>query len=209
MSKNVPLRILAVLFVILLSISSLAILTVNAQEENTWTNLASMPTPRSGLGVAAVNDKIYAIGGTISSGFAPSLPGSAILGNEDISGQVGINEEYNPTTNTWVQKAPMLTPRILFAIGVCQNKIYCIGGKTKTGYTAINEVYDPATNTWETKAPLPQATGWLKANVVEDKIYAIDYQGINYMIQIQIHGQLKNQHLSRPQLIMPQPHLII
>jgi hypothetical protein len=149
--------------------------------EGSWTTKAPMHQARSGLGVAAVNGKIYAIGGTTASGFLPSMPGSMILGLSDIGGLVGTNEEYDPVTNIWTYKASMPTPRIMFATAVCQNKIYCIGGKTAEGYTSVNEVYDPFTDTWETKAPMPEATGWLTANVVKDKIYLIDYSGKNFL----------------------------
>ncbi|MGB9853462.1 MAG: kelch repeat-containing protein [Candidatus Bathyarchaeales archaeon] len=43
-----------------------------------------MPTPRSWVGVAIVNGKIYAIGGSYDS-----------------HGEV---EEYDPATNTWTKK---------------------------------------------------------------------------------------------------------
>jgi len=132
-----------------------------------------MQQARSGLGVAAVNGKIYAIGGSNASGFAPSIPGSAVLGNRDIGGHLGTNEEYDPETDTWTYKASMPTPRIVFATAVYQNKIYCIGGKTSDSYTGVNEVYDPATDTWETKTSMPTARGWLTANVVGGKIYLI------------------------------------
>jgi len=141
--------------------------------EDYWTSKAPMQVARSGLGVAVVNGKIYAIGGTTTSGFAPSIPGSAVLGNRDIGGHVGTNEEYDPETDTWAYKASMPTPRIVFATAVYQNKIYCIGGKTADGYTAVNEVYDPATDTWETKTAMPTARGWLTVNVVNNKIFVI------------------------------------
>jgi len=138
--------------------------------EDYWTSKAPMQAARSGLGVAAVNGKIYAIGGSNASGFAPSMPGSSVLGNED---NVAANEEYDPATDTWTYKASMPTPRIHFAIAVYQNKIYCIGGYTENGYTGVNEVYDPATDTWETKTSMPTARGGLTANVVNGKIYLI------------------------------------
>jgi N-acetylneuraminic acid mutarotase len=141
--------------------------------EDSWATKAPMQVARSGLGVAAVNGKIYAIGGSNSSGQAPSIPGSAVLGNRDIGGHVGTNEEYNSETDTWAFKTPMPTPRILFATAVYQNKIYCIGGKTSDGYIGVNEVYDPKTDTWETKTSMPTVRGWLEANVVGDKIYLI------------------------------------
>jgi N-acetylneuraminic acid mutarotase len=142
--------------------------------EDSWATKAPMQQARSGLGVAAVNGKIYAIGGSNASGFAPSIHGSWIFGgNISNYNLLGTNEEYNPETDTWTYKASMPTPRIIFATAVYQNKIYCIGGKTSDGYTGVNEVYDPATDTWETKTPMLTARGWLTANVVGGKIYLI------------------------------------
>jgi N-acetylneuraminic acid mutarotase len=142
---------------------------VNATE-NSWTTKAPMQQARSGLGVAAVNGKIYAIGGSNESGFAPSMPGSSVYSSKDA---VGTNEGYDPATDMWTFKKPMPTPRLHFAIAAYQNKIYCIGGYTSDGVTGVNEVYDTETDTWETKTPMPTARRGLTANIVGDKIYLI------------------------------------
>lgn len=145
--------------------------------EDSWVPKAPMQQARAGLGVVAVNGKIYAIGGTTASGQYPP----------DISsgGLVGTNEEYDPATNTWTTKASMPTPRDYFAIAAYQNKIYCIGGaigftavEGKPGFysyvtSGVNEVYDTVTNTWETKTPMPFNGMKLRANVVNDKIYVM------------------------------------
>lgn len=161
---------------------------VSAASPDSWTTKTPMQQARSVLGVAAVNGKIYAIGGSTSSGFAPSIPPSAAYGDINLGGFVGTNEEYDPISDKWTYKAPMPTPRMALAIAVYQNKIYCIGGRSVAGdsnggYTGVNEVYYPATNTWETKAPMPTATGWLIANVVDGKIYVMDYSGTNYVYE--------------------------
>jgi hypothetical protein len=144
--------------------------------ENTWTNKASMNQARAGLGVVAVNGKIYAIGGSTASG---TYPPDMFRG-----GFVGTNEEYDPTTDTWTTKVFMPTPRAYFAVAAYQNKIYCIGGAVgfsfddRSGFysyveSIANEVYDTATNTWETKTPLPYAQMGLQASVVNGKIYVV------------------------------------
>ena len=136
--------------------------------EDSWASRAPMHVARSSLGVAAVNGKIYAIGGTTLSGMWPSESG----------GIVDTNEEYDPVKDSWASKTAMPTPRYDFAIAVYQSKIYCIGGSTGISsngqvFTEANEVYDPATNTWETRAPMPTPRSYLTANVVNDKIYLI------------------------------------
>jgi N-acetylneuraminic acid mutarotase len=137
--------------------------------------------PRSVLGVAAVNGKIYAIGGSTASGFAPGVPATAVYASSDVGGFVGTNDEYDPVSNTWTSKKPMPAPRYVFAIAAYQGKIYCIGGRTSSGYTGTNEVYDLATDTWQTKTPMPTAEGWLTANAVNGKIYVMDQSGTNYV----------------------------
>jgi hypothetical protein len=129
-----------------------------------WTRKASMKVARFDLGVAVVNGKIYAIGGSTRSGGGGTRSGPLPV----TGGVVGTNEEYDPTTDTWTTKAPMPTPRGDFATAVYQNKIYCIGG-----VGGVNEVYDPATDTWENKTSMPTPRGYIKGNVVNGKIYVI------------------------------------
>jgi N-acetylneuraminic acid mutarotase len=147
-----------------------------AVAEDTWVAKAPMHQARAGLGVAAVNGKIYAIGGSTASG---PYPPDCFAG-----GFVGTNEEYDPETDTWTTKASMPTPRDYFAIAAYQNKIYCIGGAI--GFTVdqwglfhsyvasgVNEVYDTVTSTWETKTPMPVIGMEIQAHVINGKIYVM------------------------------------
>jgi N-acetylneuraminic acid mutarotase len=155
MSKSAAL----LLILVFLTASSLAVkpaLSSADVAEDSCVSKAPMHVARSGLGVVAVNGKIYAIGGTTATGTAQHTTGSV----------VGTNEEYDPATDTWTFKASMPTPSAGFATAVYQNKIYCIS-------EGVNEVYDPATDTWETKTPMPTARTGLQANVVNGKIYLI------------------------------------
>jgi N-acetylneuraminic acid mutarotase len=124
--------------------------------ENSWITRPPMPNAKSGLKVAVVNGKIYAVG--------PD----------------GTNEEYDPATLMWTTKESIPTPRSSFGIAVHQNKIYVIGGNV--GFDSatelpilcsLNEVYDPLTDTWESKKPMPTNRSQLSANVVNGKIYLI------------------------------------
>jgi len=157
----------------------------------TWATKASMSKARGGLGVVALDGKIYAIGGEEKA-------------LQHASGDIYLlttNEEYNPATDTWTLKSSMPTARTNFAIAAVQGKIYCMGGiigieaysnfpqssgsqtETERSYTLTNfvhyrailtnanEVYDPATDTWETKAPLPSNMSGATANVVNERIY--------------------------------------
>jgi N-acetylneuraminic acid mutarotase len=143
---------LAIVFLSVLASCAFEVQPTRAAED-AWATKQSMPTARSGLGVAVVNGKIYAIGGDDGN---------------------NVTEEYNPITNIWTAKKPMPTGRDRFGMAVYQNKIYVIGGATADGFTAVNEVYNPLTNTWETKAPMPKGSrAELTASVVNGKIYVV------------------------------------
>ncbi|MBM4400414.1 MAG: hypothetical protein FJ045_00510 [Crenarchaeota archaeon] len=132
-----------------------------------WTPRAPMRTARSGVAIAVYQNKIYCIGGTLGKS------------NNTVSGFTGANEVYNPKTNTWEIKEPMLTPRADLQASVVDGKIYLIGGKVYWGaepyYHELNvtEVYDPATNSWTTKAPMPIPALGYASEVVDGKIYVI------------------------------------
>ena len=155
-SINKRIQMLMLMFILsAIVVSAFNFPCAKAVDQDSWTSLTPMPTARGGLGVAVVDDKIYAIGG---------LSGDAPLGN---------NEQYDPVANAWTAESPMPTARSGFAIAVYNNTIYCIGGTINHAYVGNAEVYDPATNTWETKASMPTPRADLIANVVGDKIYLI------------------------------------
>ncbi|PVX24418.1 MAG: hypothetical protein CW691_07670 [Candidatus Bathyarchaeum sp.] len=154
MNKGLPIVVL--LFVSAFLSSPLLVSSVYATEDS-WTTLEPMSTAKGYVGVAVVNGKIYAMGGSYDS--------------------CGV-EEYDPATDTWTTKTPMSTPRIWFGLAVVDNKIYIIGGDSgnwTTGetLTKINEVYDPATDRWETKASMNVKREAISASVVDGKIYVI------------------------------------
>jgi len=135
--------------------------------EDSWTILAEMPTGRTGLGVATVDGRIFAIGGTVDSRFT------------------NINEMYDPKTDTWIKKTSMPTPRSNFGVAVYQNKIFIFGGYgyiygSVPGFIGTTEVYDPETDTWDTRASIPTSREGLCANVVDNKIYLIGGNDIQY-----------------------------
>ena len=132
---------------------------------DSWNTKSPMNQPRQGIGVVAINEKIYAIGGVASGSF------------------VGTNERYDPKTDTWVTLEPMSTPRGYFSIVAYKGKIYCMGGYIRSGilggdnsdtHSLANECYDIATNSWSTKANVPFSGGGYNAHVVDDQIFVID-----------------------------------
>ena len=149
---------------------------VKAGEIDTWIKgLASMPTVRQAIRCEIVNEKIYCIGGMISSG--------------SFTNKV---EVYDPVTNTWETKAPMPTARAVVGTIVFDEKIYCIGGTNGTILNKV-EVYDPATNTWETKASMPTARSGLAVSEINRKIYCIGgYNGSSRVTTVEVYDPATN-----------------
>lgn len=172
---------------ILLSVTTqldLNVVEAQSSAADSWAEETPMPIARSFLGAAAVDDKIYAIGGR----------------NEDTV--FGLNQQYDPETGIWVDKAEMPTPRFGFAIATYQGKIYCIGGAPTLHFSlgnfefnlsTANEVYDPATDTWTTQASMPQGSD-AKAAVVNNKIYVISSSMLNPNLRLtQVYDPQTNQ----------------
>ena len=126
-----------------------------------------MPTPRSVFAIAAYMNKIYVMGGI----FAANRP--------DYSGYTGVNEVYDPSTDTWETMEPMPTPRSALQANVADDGIYLIGGAKYSvipptfsqSTEGVNEVYDPLTDSWSTKTPDPIKISLYPSAVVDNKIY--------------------------------------
>lgn len=140
---------------------------------NSWTAGVSMPSPRAEGVAAAINGKIYWIGGRV-----PETPTSAHFNEHKDS---KLNEMFDPATGRWSTRALAPTARNSAASAVIGGKIYVVGGrrfiKSTDGKTRMAnfenlEVYDPRTDRWETKAPMPQGQGGLGAAVVDGKLHA-------------------------------------
>jgi hypothetical protein len=135
--------------------------TVEAYDPGTnkWTAKAPMLTARSGLAVGVVNvngnDILYAIGGS------------------DGVNTLATVEAYDPTSNTWTPKTPMLTPRYGLGVGVVNGQIYAVGGFIAPDQSSPVEAYDPVANGWVPKASMPVGRILLGVDVVNNILYAV------------------------------------
>jgi N-acetylneuraminic acid mutarotase len=143
----------------------------NVCRAGTWATAATMPTSRTMVGAAVGADGlIYAIGGYLDAGAV-----------------TGVNEVYNPATNSWSSRAVMPTPRYGFAaVLATDHKIWTIGGDYDSNFlndgpSVKVEAYDPTTNTWQTMPQLPQGRYLPAAAVGTDgRIYVTG--GFNYTL---------------------------
>jgi len=139
--------------------------TVEAYDPVTdkWTAKASMPTPRSMLGVGVVDGIIYAVGGASGQKQYPTV------------------EAYDPATNRWTEQSdmPTITPsgfshgRAALAVGVVDNKLYAVGGFVVYQETNLVDVYDPASDSWAASQPMPTMRQSLGVGVIDGILYAV------------------------------------
>jgi N-acetylneuraminic acid mutarotase len=141
-----------------------------AQDQGGWSAASTMPTGTGDSGVAALDGKIYVVGG--SSFYPHIVPTSPDMG----SGTWGssVNYEYDPATDKWRQLAPL--PIGLSHVGVVglDHKLYAFGGFTSLIHANAQNaavVYDPAANAWQWLPPLNSRRGSVSAAEVGGKIH--------------------------------------
>ena len=126
---------------------------------DSWTHKRHLNMRRGAPAVAAVNGKIYAIGGKGDHGPLDTV------------------EVFDPDTNTWTTtESKMPHPRNRSAAAFVDGKIYVMGGETlgpSGEIISTVDVYDPSKDKWETVDPLPTARRLLGAAAVNSTIYAV------------------------------------
>lgn len=124
---------------------------------DSWTQKASLPgVPRRDAFAFSVNGKGY-----VGAGYSQA---ESVVGVE-----LADFWEYNPTTNSWTQKANYPMP-IYFATGFSVGtKGYVCGGKTGPNfYTSQMYEYNPATNNWSPRASFPGGVRYQMSSFVID-----------------------------------------
>lgn len=150
-------------------------------DSRSWSELPPMPTARGALAAAAVDKKIYVVGGaTIPSGV--DLPDGLRAGGP--IELLATMEMFDTETNTWTSMKPMTLARNHHDVAYLDGKLYAIGGTIGScfpgGWSSnvpMNEVYDIATDSWSTRAPMPTARSGVGAAALEGKIYVIGGEG--------------------------------
>jgi len=159
------------------------VITENSTEEydlatGKWASKKAMPTSRRRFAVAVFENKIYVIGG---------YNGSIVGLHWMIPVVTGINEAYDPATDTWEKKSPMLTPRASSRANVVGEKIYLLGGAAQvplessllpsTNWSNLNEVYDPSNDSWARVSSMPTMVSSFTSVVVDNSVYVMGGMG--------------------------------
>jgi N-acetylneuraminic acid mutarotase len=143
-------------------------------QSNRWISKAPMPTARHHLELAVADGKLFALGGRILGDGVPSTDIEQSLSS------FNRNEMYDPATDKWTVKQPMLEKLSVFGSASANSQIYIFGGEDiNGGYLDGVEKYDPLSNKWTYEPPMPSKRIGLKAVTVGDKIYTIGGQLYN------------------------------
>ena len=125
-------------------------------DRNNWTKITHPPMDNNWAKVVAYQNKIYVIGGSAKT---PT-------------------QVYDPSTDTWENKAPI--PETIYGHqpNVVDNKIYVISGGSPAFIGLVKAsnttyVYDPATDSWYKMAPIPEPVIAYASAVMDDKIFII------------------------------------
>ncbi|MCK6619114.1 MAG: hypothetical protein HUU32_16220 [Calditrichaceae bacterium] len=130
---------------------------VSAQGPQQWQFKAPLPAPRQGMAAAALENKIYVMGG---SQFEHST--------------LNIVQAYDTEQDTWqTDIAPLNEARINAAAAVFDGKIYIFGGRDHNQLVHQVEAYDPLNNQWSVVGQLPTPREGLAAVVVDTAIWVI------------------------------------
>ena len=133
---------------------------------NKWESRTPMSVARNHAFGAAVNGKIYVIGGRTGHAFILSATNTDVV------------EEYNPVSNSWsAPKERMPTPRSGGASGTDGRRIFVAGGEVTTtelvgAFRAI-EAYDTVTNSWMTLPPMPMPRHGVAGAVIGNRFHLV------------------------------------
>ncbi|MGH7230540.1 MAG: Kelch repeat-containing protein, partial [Nitrospiraceae bacterium] len=169
----------------------------------TWKPMAPAPTKRTEVSAAAVEGKIYVVGGftepTISN--LKDLTISAIV------------EEYDPSTDQWTAKSPLPVGLHHAGIGVAGDRLYIIGGFTQSFLSIWKPVatvyqYNPTTDEWTERAPMPTVRGALAVTEIDGKLLAIGgYDDAGNSAAVEEYDPAGNTWMARAALPTPRDHL--
>ncbi|MGH7325783.1 MAG: Kelch repeat-containing protein [Candidatus Rokuibacteriota bacterium] len=137
---------------------------VDLTAPGSWSILAPMPTARQEVAVAALDGRVYVIGG-FGPGFRP----------------VATVEAYDAEANEWEPRASLPEPVHHAAAAVVNGRLFVIGGYTggRLSWEASPTVYeyDLQGNTWKARAVMPTPRGALAVAVVANRIHALGGSG--------------------------------
>ncbi|XP_055902446.1 kelch-like ECH-associated protein 1 isoform X2 [Eupeodes corollae] len=187
-----------------------------------WRPCAPMSVPRHRVGVAVMDEKMYAVGGSAGSEYHNSVEcydpekdrwtlvqsmhskrlgvGVAVvnrllyaIGGFDGNDRLATVECYHPENNEWNFIPPMQVGRSGAGVAAINQYIYVVGGFDGTRQLASVERYDTENQVWQTMAPVKIARSALSLTPFEGKLYAMGgFDGSNFLCIVEVYDPEEN-----------------
>jgi hypothetical protein len=122
-----------------------------------WGPAAGLNEPREHLGVTALGDLVYAVGGRVNG----------------LAGNLATVERLDPATGVWEELPGMPTARGGTAAAAGGGLVISAGGEQESGTFAEVEAYDPDARSWQALPELPTPRHGLGVVVSDETLYVI------------------------------------
>ena len=125
-------------------------------EQDDWVRGIDKPTAVANVGAAALGDRIYVPGGSLSDG--------------RMSDEL---EVFDLENETWIAGSKLSHGICAYALSTYRGQLYLFGGWDGVSYVARSYRYDPGTDAWQTLAPMPTARAFAGAGTIGERIYVV------------------------------------
>uniref|UniRef100_A0A665UEZ6 BTB domain-containing protein n=1 Tax=Echeneis naucrates TaxID=173247 RepID=A0A665UEZ6_ECHNA len=124
-------------------------------ESDCWSAVASMNTPRGGVGSVALGSFVYAVGG-----------------NDGVASLSSV-ERFNPHLNKWIEVSEMGQRRAGNGVSKLNGCLYVVGGFDDNSPLSSVERFDPRMNRWEYVSELTTPRGGVGVATVMGRVFAV------------------------------------
>jgi N-acetylneuraminic acid mutarotase len=181
-------------FALVCLLVSSASLLVAGEPEDTWIDLPPLPLARQEVGVAALEGKVYVVGGILPDRSA-----------------TGLVSRFDTASGAWEAVAPLPDGTQLHHAGAAalDGKVYCVGG-LDAAFRGVSSVFafDPSTGAWARAASLNRARGAMGVAAVAGRIYAAGGQdGSTTLASFEAYDPGENRWVVLPALPTARNHL--
>lgn len=129
-----------------------------------WRTKVPMPEARAEVGVAALNGRVYVVGGTVQQGDQPREYVTTLV------------TSYDPRTDHWSQHAPLPLPLSHVGVAALGGKLYAFGGFTDIVHLqpqSVSYVYDPRSDRWTRLPDMPRKLGSVAVAAVDGTLHLV------------------------------------
>ncbi|XP_049285643.1 kelch-like ECH-associated protein 1B isoform X1 [Anopheles funestus] len=187
-----------------------------------WRPCSPMSVPRNRVGVAVMDELLYAVGGSSGSDYHNTVEyydpetdrwtlvqpmqskrlgvGVAVvnrllyaIGGFDGKTRLASVERYHPENNAWTLVPPMRYGRSGAGVAALHQYIYVVGGFDGTRQLASVERYDTEQQCWDMVAPVRIARSALSLTVLDGRLYAIGgYDGQDFLTIVEVYDPVRD-----------------